>query len=150
MRIMINNIHVNVLLLSVILMTRNPPFYDNHSCSAYVSPQNNCCIPQSMLCNWARCLGDTNMQGLACIRLYDVSALIVRKISPSLYLVSLIDRLVQERYNSSALAIELRLSCTNPSICAQWTCHVISGVENWQSSVCCHVTFKTNVHLVVV
>ena len=27
-----------------------------------------------------------------------------------------IDGLVQERHNSSALAIELRLSCTNPSI----------------------------------
>ena len=27
------------------------------------------------------------------------------------------DRLVQERCNSSALAMELRLSCTNPSIC---------------------------------
>ena len=27
-----------------------------------------------------------------------------------------IDRLVQERHNSSALAVELRLSCTNPSI----------------------------------
>ena len=28
-----------------------------------------------------------------------------------------IDGLVQERRNSSALAMELRLSCTNPSIC---------------------------------
>ena len=27
------------------------------------------------------------------------------------------DGLVQERRNSSALAMELRLSCTNPSIC---------------------------------
>ena len=27
-----------------------------------------------------------------------------------------IDGLVQERHNSSALAMELRLSCTNPSI----------------------------------
>ena len=27
-----------------------------------------------------------------------------------------IDELVQERRNSSALAVELRLSCTNPSI----------------------------------
>ena len=27
------------------------------------------------------------------------------------------DMLVQERRNSSALAMELRLSCTNPSIC---------------------------------
>ena len=31
-----------------------------------------------------------------------------------------IDGLVQERRNSSALAMELRLSCTNPSIC-EWT-----------------------------
>ena len=29
-----------------------------------------------------------------------------------------IDRLVQERRNSSALAMELRLSCTNPSSCS--------------------------------
>ena len=28
-----------------------------------------------------------------------------------------VDGLVQERRNSSALAMELRLSCTNPSIC---------------------------------
>ena len=28
-----------------------------------------------------------------------------------------IDGLVQERRNSSALAMEFRLSCTNPSIC---------------------------------
>ena len=27
-----------------------------------------------------------------------------------------IDRLVQERHNSSALAMEMRFSCTNPSI----------------------------------
>ena len=34
-----------------------------------------------------------------------------------------INRLVQERRNSSALAMELRLSCTNPSI---WTCVILS------------------------
>ena len=28
-----------------------------------------------------------------------------------------IDGLVQERRNSSAIAMELRLSCTNPSLC---------------------------------
>ena len=38
-----------------------------------------------------------------------------------------IDGLVQERHNSSALAMELRLSCINPSIChhqgpMSWTC----------------------------
>ena len=32
---------------------------------------------------------------------------------------SFVDRLVQERRNSSALAMELRLSCTNPSHCAR-------------------------------
>ena len=30
-----------------------------------------------------------------------------------------VDELVQERHNSSALAMELRLSCTNPPMC--WT-----------------------------
>ena len=30
-----------------------------------------------------------------------------------------VDRLVKERYNSSALAMELRLSCTNPSKCRE-------------------------------
>ena len=30
-------------------------------------------------------------------------------------------RWVQERRNSSALAMELRLSCTNPSICSKWS-----------------------------
>ena len=34
-----------------------------------------------------------------------------------------IDRLVQERCNSSAYALELRLSCTNPSI---------YGADGWQ------------------
>ena len=32
-------------------------------------------------------------------------------------LIQHIDGLVQERCNSSALALELRLSCTNPSTC---------------------------------
>ena len=30
-----------------------------------------------------------------------------------------IDGLVQERQNSSALAMELRLSCTHPSVCTE-------------------------------
>ena len=34
-----------------------------------------------------------------------------------------IDGLVQERCNSSALAMELHLSCTNPSICTNHTVH---------------------------
>ena len=33
------------------------------------------------------------------------------------YVAPYIDGFVQERRNSSALAMELRLSCTNPSIC---------------------------------
>ena len=33
-----------------------------------------------------------------------------------MFLYILIDGLVQERCNSSALAMELRLSCTNPAI----------------------------------
>ena len=33
-----------------------------------------------------------------------------------LYIILYIDGLMQERHNSSALAMELRLSCTNPSI----------------------------------
>ena len=86
-----NNVHVNALLLAIILMTRKPPFYDNHAYSADVSPQNNCCIPQSTLCKWDWCLGDTNMQGLRGIRLYDVFALIVRKLSSFIYLVSHMD-----------------------------------------------------------
>ena len=36
---------------------------------------------------------------------------------PRHLLVAHIDRLVQERCNSSALAMELRLSCTNPLVC---------------------------------
>ena len=36
-----------------------------------------------------------------------------------------IDRLVQERRNSSALAMELRLSCTNPSIYS-WNCGTVN------------------------
>ena len=35
-------------------------------------------------------------------------------------MISHVDVLVQERRNSSALAMELRLSCTNPSIWYQW------------------------------
>ena len=37
--------------------------------------------------------------------------------------ITSIDGLVQERRNSSALAMELRLSCTNPSIKWQWNIH---------------------------
>ena len=40
-----------------------------------------------------------------------------------------IDELVQERRNSSALAMELRFSCTNPSI---WYINVII---TWRSDV---------------
>ena len=41
-----------------------------------------------------------------------------------------IDALVQEKRNSSALAMELRLSCTNPSICAV----VVIDVDfNWKT-----------------
>ena len=36
---------------------------------------------------------------------------------PLLYSYDYLDSLVQERRNSSALAMELRLSCTKPSIC---------------------------------
>ena len=38
---------------------------------------------------------------------------VIMVMQPTLYT----DRLVQERRNSSALAMELCLSCTNPSIC---------------------------------
>ena len=38
-----------------------------------------------------------------------------------------IDGLVQESFNSSALAMELRLSCTNPSI---YGLNIYSGVDN--------------------
>ena len=38
-----------------------------------------------------------------------------------------IDELVQEWYNSSALAMELRISCTNPSICMS---HVICVIAH--------------------
>ena len=36
-----------------------------------------------------------------------------------------LDGLVQERRNSIALAMELRLSCINPSICLTGYCHSI-------------------------
>ena len=43
-----------------------------------------------------------------------------------------IDGLVQERRNSSALPMELRLSCTNPSKCTldhQKNCLILQGLE---------------------
>ena len=41
--------------------------------------------------------------------------------------VQYIDGLMQERRNSSALAMELRLSCMNPSI---WQCYITEYIEN--------------------
>ena len=48
-----------------------------------------------------------------------VNALKLRQSCPklSVYFVLPIDGVVLERCNSSALAMELSLSCTNPSIC---------------------------------
>ena len=58
-----------------------------------------------------------------------------------------IDGLVQERCNSSALAMELRLSCTNPSIC--WQVNIkawepvphywpsVRGIHQFKGSVTC-------------
>ena len=43
------------------------------------------------------------------------------------YLQDHIDRLVQERRNSSALAMELRLSCTKPSISCHATTYYVTG-----------------------
>ena len=42
-----------------------------------------------------------------------------------------IDGLVQERRNSSALAIELRLTCTNPSLCISMKeiCHIFIQIS---------------------
>ena len=58
--------------------------------------------------------------------------------------LSHIDGLVQERCNSSALAMELRLSCTNPSICiifSYWLrpCSAIVGkiwAHTWRCYIC--------------
>ena len=47
-----------------------------------------------------------------------------------------IDGLVQERRNSSALAMELRLSCTNPSIC-RTELHSELRDAKWNRG-CCH------------
>ena len=57
---------------------------------------------------------DCNMTGFHCIKLVTHSSEI------SLNYDYHIDGLVQERRNSSALAMELRLSCINPST---WSCH---------------------------
>ena len=58
-----------------------------------------------------------------------------------------IDGLVQERRNSSALAMELHLSCTNPSICNAF-CHWLrsySAVDSKCAVVCskCPWTLQT-------
>ena len=44
-------------------------------------------------------------------------------------LVKEIDGLVQERRNSSALAMELRLSCTNPSKWCTQSDHVVHQIQ---------------------
>ena len=41
------------------------------------------------------------------------------------------DGLVQERYNSIALAMELRLSCSNPSICPSILCQLCYTERIW-------------------
>ena len=48
-----------------------------------------------------------------------------------------IDGLVQKRHNSSALAMELHLSCTNPSTCSWWLEEKTSGgVQSGWHAVC--------------
>ena len=68
------------------------------------------------------------------------------------YLVEVnIDGLVQERHNSSALAMELRLSCINPSI---WWIHYVQdvpyGIQDfgqhwfWSWLACCKALSSTS------
>ena len=49
-----------------------------------------------------------------------------------------LDGLVQERRNSSALAMELRLSCTHPLICTllSWTYQSHPGLFRWRIKCC--------------
>ena len=52
-----------------------------------------------------------------------------------------IDGLVQERRNSSTLAMVLRLSCTNPSICVIWY-----GLVRYHCSYIIHTHTHTHTH----
>ena len=56
-----------------------------------------------------------------------------------------IDGLVQERRNSSALAMELRLSCTNPSIC-NWLTKITSMKMNAKSDTA--LTYNGDLNIV--
>ena len=49
-----------------------------------------------------------------------------------------IDGLVQERRNSSALAVELRLFCNNPSICSPCLLHSKHNCQSYCKNKICH------------
>ena len=49
------------------------------------------------------------------------------------------DGLVQDKCNSSALAMELHFSCTNPSICHSNTCLMIAWKSGQKFSVCIYI-----------
>ena len=61
---------------------------------------------------------DAMNKGYIIVNMYVQNFIIIISVQPvPKDLIDDIDGLVQERRNSSALAMELRLSCINPSIC---------------------------------
>ena len=59
-----------------------------------------------------------------------------------------IDWLVQERSNSSALALELRLSCTNPSKCGLQ--NFVEALMSWSTPVAILRFIEVPYHLIEV
>ena len=96
-------------------MCSNPPLVRDKPLGApgYVRPA----LPHGIVTPWMQC-------GTYFVRLLSTCVTVsgwcdwIQTVYVLVKLVGFyIDGLVQERRNSSALAMELRLSCTNPSIC---------------------------------
>ena len=71
---------------------------------------------------------------------YQGTSMVIAK-QPTIY--HQIDLLVQERHYSIADALELHLSCTNPS---KWKATVHNWYNNWLSSVCLSLQWSHNGH----
>ena len=90
-----------------------------------------CCLLNNGLRVYTRVLHNASFRGshhghngwigtiMTLISLANWSLMCVTLRTSKLHIPDYIDGLVQERCNSSALAMELYLSCTNPSICAK-------------------------------
>ena len=121
-----------------------------------------CCLLNNGLRVYTRVLHNGSFRGshhghngwigtiMTLISLANWSLMCVTLRTSKLHIPDYIDGLVQERCNSSALAMELHLSCTNPSICAKklsvyngclWT---VIPLTSLAKQLCSHLVFAWN------